>query len=277
MSKKWLLLIIFLPSLHANDFMDAVNINIYPEYYYKGVMVELETIVDINEEETEISFNVPSNTDSVFLITGLPDQDKQIIPLNIEHVKETKTIDFILSEPQFRLFVFFNPFDENEDKSFSYSMGSNIEMKNVHLAIQEPVMAKNFIISREVTSETKDQHGINFKAIHLGDIQAGNQETISVSYTNISGKTTIENLREQLRNTDQSKAPLTAIEERPIRHTLLLWEPLVILGVLSLVIGLNYYSKKKSIPETKNNYCVSCGNKLENNAKFCSSCGEKVK
>jgi len=280
MIKKWLIFIFFFPFiLQGEHVMDPVNISIYSEYYYHGVMAEIETIVEFEEDSVDFSFTIPVRTDSVFLIKGIPSQDSKIISIDLNHLGKSNTIHFSLSEPQFRLFVFFNPFDDEHEKSFTYPFGSNFKMKNVHLAIQEPVMAENFSISREISSESSDQHGIKFATVHVGEVDENIVETVSVTYHNHTGKTTIETLRDQLGGeSGQNANPHDVIEEKPKRHRLLLWEPLAILGVLSFIIGLMYYSKNKKTPfiEGKKNYCPSCGNKLNEGGKFCSNCGEKI-
>ena len=43
------LLILFLSLVNAENYLDAVIVNIYPEYYYEGVMVEMEAII-VSEE-----------------------------------------------------------------------------------------------------------------------------------------------------------------------------------------------------------------------------------
>ena len=281
MNKKWLLLTTVLSFLQAEQFMDPVNVSIYSEYYYHGVMVEIETIVELDQDAVEISFTVPASTDSVFLIQGIPSQESKITPLDVGNVKETNTVEFELTEPQFRLFIFFTPFDDRSEKSFTYSIGSNMDMKNVHLSIQEPVMAKDFSISREVSSESNDQHGIKLISVHLGDIDKNKVETTSIEYSNLTGKTTMETLREQLSGGKAPQSnPRSTEEKSPKRHTLLLWEPLAILGVLTLIFGIMYYSRNKKRNraelEGQQNFCGSCGNKLEMDDKFCSKCGEKV-
>lgn len=279
MNKKWLLIIAALSFLQAEQFMDPVNVSIYPEYYYHGVMVEIETVVEFDQDGVDILFIVPTSTDSIFLIQGIPSPDNKIIPLDLSHVKETNAVEFEITEPQFRLFIFFTPFEDGHDRSFTYSIGSNMEMKNVHLSIQEPVMAENFTIDRDISSESNDQHGIKFMTVHMDEISAGNVEKISIEYTNHTEKTTMENLRDQLSGTEEPNSnPRTFLEEKPKRHKLLLWEPLAILGVLSFIFGIMYYSKnkKRTVIEGQKNFCSSCGNKIEMNDKFCSKCGEKV-
>ena len=272
------LLIPFLSLVHAENYLDAVIVNIYPEYYYEGVMVEMEAIIVSEEESVSISITLPSEADSVFLIRGIPGPDSEVIPLVIEADEPFKTVEFGISDSQFRLFVFYNPFKSGHERSLLWPVGSNLKMKGVHLAIQVPVMAEDFVISKDVSSEERDQHGILFKKIHLGNIPANKVETIEASYFNSSGRTTMENLRTQLEQPQaQSSQPLIE-HDKPKRHTLLLWEPLVILGVLSIIIGIMYYTSNKNIgtPKGYKNVCSSCGSRLKDNGKFCSNCGEKV-
>ena len=58
------LLILFLSFVHAENYLDAVIVNIYPEYYYEGVMVEMEAIIVSEEESASISITLPSEADS---------------------------------------------------------------------------------------------------------------------------------------------------------------------------------------------------------------------
>ncbi len=273
------LIIFIFTFIHAEQYLDAINIRVYPEYYYKGVMAEIEAIVVADSESETISITLPSITDSVFFIGGIPSPDSEVVPLTILEDGSKSKVEFSAKITQFRLFVFYNPFDSGHEKNLVWPTGSNFAMKNVHLSVQVPVMAEQFELSRKVSSEDTDQHGILFKSIHFGDIPANKVEEIEASYFNASGQTTIEALRAQLSQPKAQSPNPEVNNEKPKRHTLLLWEPIAILGVLSIIIGIMYYSSNKEVTHTKKenkNFCTSCGNKLKDNDKFCSNCGEKV-
>lgn len=273
------LIIFIFTFIHAEQYLDAINIRVYPEYYYKGVMVEMEAIVSADSESETIAITLPANADSVFFIGGIPSPDSEVIPLTILENGSNSKVEFSAKHTQFRLFVFYNPFDSGHEKNLVWSTGSNFAMKNVHLSVQVPVMAEQFELSRKVSSEDTDQHGILFKSIHLGDIPANEVESIEASYFNASGQTTMETLRAQLSQPKAQSPQPVVNHDKPKRHTLLLWEPLVILGVLSIIIGILYYSSNKEVSTAKkgnNNFCSSCGNILKDNDKFCSNCGEKL-
>jgi len=277
--KKIISLFVSISSLIiADQYLDSVNVNVFPEYYYSGVMVEMEADIIADSKSDIISLSLPVEADSVFFIGGIPNPNSEVIPLTILNDEPNSHVEFTAEHEKFRLFVFYNPFNSGHDKYFQWSMGSNVSMKNVHLAVQVPVMAEQFVVSRDVSSEERDQHGILFKSIHIGEIRAKSVETIDVSYYNSSGKTTMENLRAQLEQ-PQDQNPQPVVENvKPKRHKLLLWEPLVILGVLSIIIGIMYYSSNKEVgrPKGNKNFCSRCGSQLKNNDKFCSNCGEKI-
>ncbi len=272
---KKLVFICSLLSFITGQHLDAIQINIYPEYYYAGVMVEMEAIVEADLKPVSISIILPAEADSVFLVKGIPGPNSDVHPLMIIAGDPFKSVAFEISEPQFRLFVFYNPFSNGHDRNLQWPVGSNVAMKNVHIAVQVPSMAEKYTLSVDVESEERDQHGILFKKIHLGDIPANDIETVAVSYMNITGLTTMENLRSQLEQPQNDVRPQIVEQEIPKRHKLLLWEPLVILGVLFSIIGVMYYQNQKIEKSQAETVCSSCAQPLKSNDKFCANCGEK--
>ena len=77
------LIIFIFTFIHAEQYLDAINIRVYPEYYYKSVMVEMEAIIVADSESETISITLPSIADSVFFISGIPSPDSEVIPLTI--------------------------------------------------------------------------------------------------------------------------------------------------------------------------------------------------
>jgi hypothetical protein len=244
--------------------------------YFAGVMVEMEAIVEADKKPVSISVILPAEADSVFLVKGIPSPNSEVLPLMIKDGAPFKSVDFEIAEPQFRLFAFYYPFAEGHDRNLQWPVGANVDMKNVHMAVQVPIMAEKFNLTVDVESEEKDQQGISFKIIHLGDIQAHGIETVAVSYLNFTGLTTMENLRTQLEQPQNEVQPQIVEQEKPKRHTLLLWEPLVILGVLFSVISVLYYQNQHNEKRPLESLCPSCEKPVKSNDKFCTNCGEKI-
>ena len=263
-------LIFSLFSTSFSQTLDNVQVNIYPEYYYSGIMVELEAFVEKDNTIEKIDFTLPSDADSVFLIMGVPGPNSEEIPLNINKGDPYSSVNFDIAESQFRLFVFYNPFSSGHIRQFNWAMGSNVVMKNVHMAFQVPIMAEQFTMSVQTESEDRDQHGILFKKVHAGDIAINAVSSVSVSYMNYTGFTTMENLRAQLEMPDSPEVQPHVQEKALKRHTLMLWEPLAILGVLFLIIGVLFHKH-----QGHDDVCTSCGKPIDTSNKFCSNCGEK--
>ena len=95
------------------------------------------------------------------------------------------------------------------------------------------------MFSEKDSEEFKDQHGINFKRVHLHDYKENTTKSVSFSYDNPTGEISINKLQTMLSTDDQLISPSTPNVESqvPIRHKLPLWQPLAILGLVSLTIG----------------------------------------
>ncbi len=83
---------------------------------------------------------------------------------------------------------------------------------------------------------------------------------------------------------DQIISPSTpnSINQIPIRHKLPLWQPLAVLGVVSLTVGWMFsVNRKKEMVQqpssksstNKGSFCTNCGQSFLPEHKFCSNCG----
>ena len=60
-------------------------------------------------------------------------------------------------------------------------------------------------------------------------------------------------------------------------HRLPLWEPFAVLGILAILVGINfYYQKDYSSVSDREKYCHGCGNKTDIGNKYCANCGGKL-
>ena len=69
--KQYVFFIITLSALSAQSKpFNSFNVIIYPEYYFEGIMAELEA--EIKQENLPLGFkmSVPDNSDSIFFVSG---------------------------------------------------------------------------------------------------------------------------------------------------------------------------------------------------------------
>ncbi len=257
------------------------DVMIYPEYYFPGIMVEINGTADTNAVPITIKFTVPAGTDSVFYVAGKPDQQAEVIPLTVRQKGDRHFIVLKVKDEQFRAFVFYNMETDGQKRKGKFTFQVDHHLGDAHLVIQEPIMAQNFKYSEDGAEPFKDQHGLSFRRVHLHDKEAGSVKTVSFSYDNPTGETTIVQLQKMLSGSSEGtpgENPHTT-ESKPQRHTLPLWQPMAVLFAVALLVGgvFNAHKKReKVIPVEKGKFCTSCGKPVSKKHKFCANCGEKI-
>ena len=279
MQKYLFIILLFIcSSLIASSKINDLNVYIYPEYYYSGVMVEINGKINLPDSSFSMKMLVPTLTDSVFYVSGTTNDESEVQVLDIKDENSMKWVHLDLNKSSFRVFVFYNPFNSSITRNIEYPLQFTASLGEFHVFVQEPLVSTNFNIDLESTSNT-DQHNIVFHQIHFQELKEMSKEVIYFNYDNPSKKTTMQYLQEKLvKNPGSNNEVLDMKKNRtPIRHRLPLWEPFAVLGSLSILVGAVFLNnnQNKSIKNRKN-YCSKCGNKLKTNDKFCSTCGDKV-
>ncbi len=289
--KIYLIIVLsFLAMLSAQN-IDELGVIVYPEYYYPGVMVEFDGTFASIDESKSFSFMVPTNSDSVFLVksTSANANDLELLPIKDRNGESWVSIP--VTDKEFRVFAFFVPFNPHEkQRTFTYSMKFEDDMANIHLVLNHPAAAENFLLDKTGAEEFDDQHGLSFSRFHIPDLTANTEYTVTVSYTNPTSKTSIQYLQEMLAS--GGNAPMErgepSMNVAPKRHTLPIWQPLVMLFAVVGAVGVLYSKNREKSASTmveepksvkKNvqfHYCTECGVKLKEQAKFCHNCGSKV-
>jgi len=278
--KKYLFSIfIFLYNpISAESTISDLNIYIYPEYYYSGIMVEINGKVNLSDIPFSMEMLVPAMTDSIFFVSGSPNDQSEVKTLNIKDENSMKWVHLELNKSPFRVFVFYNPFNSSVSREIQYPLQFSTSLSEFHVFVQEPLISTSFNIDLESTSN-KDQHNIVFHQIHFQGLKEMSKEIINLSYDNLSGKTTMQYLQGRLSENSINNDESTQQKDNkiPKRHRLPLWEPIAVLGVLSVLSGVLFFNNNQNKKNGKNkNFCSKCGNKLDKSDKYCSICGSNI-
>ena len=277
MRKYLYIVIIFYQNVLATSPISKLNVYIYPEYYYSGVMVELNGKVEASALPLVLEMVVPAKTDSVFLVLGIANDESEVLPVIIDNKELNSWVQFDLDKPSFRIFVFYVPFDTSSTRKFNYTVQATVPLNEFHFFIQEPLVAQDFTLSQESTAN-KDQHGITFHQIHVAELPAMSAKTISISYTNHTRQTTMVLLQQLLSERSQGNSEAAQSKQVvPQRHRLPLWEPLAVLGILAILVGIVFYNQKDyGGVSNGEKYCPGCGKKISISDKYCANCGGKL-
>ena len=256
----------------------SYDVVIYPEYYFSGVMAEIEAEIAIDQLPLNLKILTPSNTDSIFYVSGTT-ENPQVQDLLLSNDLANNFIQKKITEAKFRIFIFYELTKKGSARSGEFSFQVNHPLNDAHIVVQEPLVANNFIFSEKQSDDFRDQHGIGFKRIHLYDYLPNTTKTVTFSYDNPTQDISINSLQRNVVNNQNSPS---AINNAPIRHKLPLWQPLLVLGVVSFVVGGLFYTQTKNelnpvqSKNSKGKFCTHCGKKIQSKHKFCAHCGGKL-
>ena len=263
---------------------NSYDVVLYPEYYFDGLMAEIDAEVKDESLPLDLEIRVPINADSIFFVSGNASSEAEVKNLPILNSKNRSFVKINILESKFRLFIFYNLDKKGNRRTGVYDLELNHFINDAHIIVQVPLVAEGFTFSEKDSEEFKDQHGINFQRVHLHDFMANTIKSVSFSYENPTGEISINKLQTMLSTDDQIISPSTpnSINQIPIRHKLPLWQPLAVLGVVSLTVGWMFsVNRKKEMVQqpssksstNKGSFCTNCGQSFLPEHKFCSNCG----
>ncbi len=287
--KQYLFILLFLSALNAqNSSFNSFDVVIYPEYYFEGIMAEVDAEVKENKFPLTLRINIPSNSDSVFFVGGTPSNDSNVKTLSILKEGKTSSIEVDVVESKFRLFIFYDLVKNIDKRSGSFELRLNHSIDDAHIIVQEPLVAESFTFSENDAESFQDQHGLNFKRIHLNNFKVNTSKTVTFGYRNPSGDISINVLQNRLSNDERISSPpeVNSSITPPIRHKLPLWQPLLVLGLVAIVVGWMFsvqlkrekagVEKVSTTVNKKGGFCTHCGKSVESKNKFCANCGGKL-
>ena len=287
--KQYLFILLFLSALNAqNSSFNSFDVVIYPEYYFEGIMAEVDAEVKENKFPLTLRMNIPSSSDSVFFVGGTPSNDSNVKTLSILKEGKTSSIEVDVVESKFRLFIFYDLVKNKDKRSGSFELRLNHSIDDAHILVQEPLVAESFTFSENDAESFQDQHGLNFKRIHLNNFKVNTSKTVTFGYRNPSGDISINVLQNRLSNDERISSPpeVNSSITPPIRHKLPLWHPLLVLGLVAIVVGWMFsvqlkrekagVEKVSTTVNKKGGFCTHCGKSVESKNKFCANCGGKL-
>ena len=287
--RQYLFILLFLSALNAqNSSFNSFDVVIYPEYYFEGIMAEVDAEVKENKFPLTLRMNIPSSSDSVFFVGGTPSNDSNVKTLSILKEGKASSIEVDVLESKFRLFIFYDLVKNKDERSGSFELRINHSIDDAHIIVQEPLVAESFTFSENDAESFQDQHGLNFKRIHLNNFKVNTSKTVTFGYRNPSGDISINVLQNRLSNDERISSPpeVNSSITPPIRHKLPLWQPLLVLGLVAIVVAWMFsvqlkkekagVEKVSTTVNKKGGFCTHCGKSVQSKNKFCANCGGKL-
>ena len=279
LTKIFLLSFIFANKSPFSKF-DAV---VYPQFYYNGVMVEIEG--SLKNERTPLDFKMimPTNIDSVFFVEGTISQGNTI---NVEQVKIDGNIKFIersVNESEFKMFLFYALGEESGRTIGSFDLNINHDIDEAHVVVQKPLKSEVFSLSASTSDIFLDENKIEYHRIHVNNYKKNLSKIFTFEYLN-PGKI----LTASFLQNNKTPQDIDNISNKPIRYSVPTWQPLTVLLLFFGGLGFLYSNQKKHSDNSKNRkeqsvnrksikkFCTECGSPVELKDKYCGNCGAKI-
>lgn len=275
-----LFLPLILRAYDSSPFEDFI-IALWPEYDHDGVLVIYTGNIKKSHLPLPLDLRVPDET-SLVLAVGQSDTADNLEPIPLQETKDGKWARTRLVRSTFQIEFYFNPFGDRELREGSLTIQLNQPLASYHLAVQRPLVSERFQVSEPQAETFRDDHGFTYYRVHLDTLPAGQAKTLSFSYVNREGRLSLEKLEETLGIAPGGPGPTDSPSRSPVtRYRLPTIEPLIIVGMLSLVMGyvfLRSNSRKPTTPpaKSKNRFCPHCGSRVSPGDNFCPTCGKKL-
>ena len=279
LTKIFLLSFIFANESPFSKF-DAV---VYPQFYYDGVMIEIEGSLKNERTPLDLKMIMPINIDSVFFVEGAI---SQVNTLNIEKVNIDGNIKFIertVNESEFKMFLFYPLVEESGRTIGSFDLNINQDIDEAHVVVQKPIKSEVFSLSTSTSDIFLDENKIEYHRIHVNNYKKNLSKTFTFEYLN-PGKV----LTASFLQNSQLSQDIDNISNTPIRYSVPTWQPLTILLLFFGGLGFLYSNQKNHSNNSKNSeeqsvnrksrkkFCTECGSPVELKYKYCSNCGAKI-
>ncbi|MEE9167434.1 MAG: zinc ribbon domain-containing protein [Candidatus Neomarinimicrobiota bacterium] len=258
-------------------------VGIWPEYDRPGILVIYTGTIKSDYLPLEFETLVPDEVDRA-LAVGQSYTEDNLQPVAVEERSGRKWVTATLVRETFQLEFYYNPFGAGELRKGELEISLNHPLDAYHIAVQHPLAAEEFLLSDEDAQTFRDEHGLTYSRVHLLSLSQGKRKTVSFSYRNPNDELSIALLQKIL---DTSPGGATASSSSVtggiplLRYRLPTYQPLAVVGVLSVIIGYIFWRSNQHHPSARKekaagNFCPRCGATLAKEDSYCSGCGKQL-
>lgn len=260
----------------------SLGISVYPEYDQPGVLVQYQgAIVGTANKSNprEIAFLVPQGAGVGAACAIQASGDHTSEKWNETDAGNGHTrVTYSINEPNFHLEYYYNPLSGTPDKKMEFIYQAALPTDEIHVEIQHPLKATNFVLTPDTKDSHNDDDGFTYHTYTFNQIAEGQKVSTSVAYTKTDPKPSISG---QPKTT--TAAPNASNDNGVNPNVIILSSALVIaLGMIGYFVWERRSGKprhartpaSRPLPESlRGEFCTECGSALDAEDKFCGKCG----
>lgn len=279
--------------------ISELEVDIWPEYDQPSVLVIYHiTLAPNTTFPTPFSLRMPAAAGEPHAVAVRQPDDALV---NLEYTMQSDgtwiTLSLVANLPELQI-EYYDPglVKDGTLRDFSYTWQGDYAVGNMWIEIQQPVDASEMTITPGPVNDGVDQAGLTYYTKQVGQVPAGQEVNIALSYQKSSDLPSVSQLQVE------PSAPLTSENVWQDRMMGALPWVLGILGVGLIAGGAIWYWRSgqqtastprkrhrsrmapsqpvTTSPETAESisiYCHQCGKRAASGDRFCRSCGTRLR
>ena len=270
--------------------ISEMTVQFWPEYDSPDMLVMYSFVLSADTPlPAEVKIRIPANAN--LNAVAKTDTDSLVNTPYDAPVKEGDSVVITIPVDDLANYrvEYYVPIEKNgSTRSYDFVWESDQAINSLYVQFQQPPTSSSFTSSPMLPESSPASGGIVYHALDMGDLAAGSEVKLSLSYEKDNDDLTVSSMPIEvgggsLPETNESSS-FSSADTLPI--------VLVGLGILLIVGGLVYFfmsgrsnnekePRKRHTPRAAsdggNIYCHECGSRASSGDKFCRSCGVKLR
>lgn len=292
----------FLHSAYAQDDLriQQMRVQVMPEFDDPRVLVIVQGRLNAAESTfpRPVTFLLPADA-QINQMASMDVTTGQTNPLAYETLPypadpRWTAVTYTLDNAHFFYEFYYDPLQGETDKQFTYVQATPLPIDDLLVEVQEPRTAVDFALEPAPSSSRVDNFGLTLHQFPIGAVAAGQESTITTSYTKTDPTPSVS--REEL--TAMNSGPTTAVtanSANPHAQTTSNNTSVMIIAVIGGVVAVavlgrflwlrRHVATQHSVapasvaPDSgaRPLFCSQCGAALKAEARFCQDCGAVIR
>jgi hypothetical protein len=265
----------------------SMGIFVWPEYDQPGVLVQYQGEIAATADKSnprEISFFVPKGAGVGAACAIKADGNHTSETWKESDMEENLVkISFMVTEPRFHVEYYYNPLVGSPDKKMTFVYTAALPADELHVDIQHPLKATNFVLTPEAPESHKDDEGFVYHTYTFKQVAAGQKLSTSIAYTKTDPNPSVSGQKKPAASTS---APSDSGIN--LNQAIVIGIALGVVGIVGFFVWERNTRRARSVHveafevnhrvgvPSRGGYCTQCGNAMHVGDRFCARCGSPV-
>lgn len=268
----------------------ALTVDIWPEFDDPRVLVIYDGLLAEDAQlPRDFKFVVPAGA-QVHMAGGIAPDGGHLHAEFDTRLREDGLVEvsYTLRVPHAYMEFYYDPFEDGDERRFTYPVVSSLEIDSLMVRVQEPLRSEGFQLDPAAEEAVRDNRGLDYGVIRLAGLPAGTVTPVTVSYRKTDREPSMA--RQQTPPSDQGgSAPSSGPSSSFPWGRAWTWV-LGIVGAGSISVGVyKLFGSRVAGPKGSSGggadpgsspaarFCTECGHPSKPEHRYCGRCGHSLR